>query len=47
MKEKNVYASPEVDVVELQPEGVVCTSGEFDPSNWNPGSSDWWNDPNF
>ena len=40
MIQKNLYTSPEVDVVELQPEGVVCTS--LNGSSIEPGISDNW-----
>ena len=47
MTEKEFYTSPEVDVFTVQTEGVICTSGDFDHNNWNPGSTYWWNDPLF
>lgn len=37
MKEKERYYSPEIEVMELKPEGVVCTSGEredYTPIEW-------------
>ena len=37
MKEKERYFSPEIEVMELKPEGVVCTSGEredYTPIEW-------------
>lgn len=40
MIQKNLYTSPEVDVVELQPEGVVCTS--LGGSSIAPGTPDNW-----
>ena len=47
MNKKELYTSPEVDVFVVQTEGVVCTSGGFDPNSWGEGSTDWWSDPNF
>ena len=39
-KEKDFYTSPEVDVIELRVEGVICQStGGMDIPNWG-------NDPN-
>lgn len=42
MNKKELYEQPSVLVFTLQTEGVICTSGEFDPNNWNPGTDDWF-----
>ena len=40
MIQKSYYTSPEVDVVELQPEGVVCTSTDsVTIADWSNGGS--------
>ena len=44
-KEKQVYLSPETETLVIQVEGVVCTSGEFNPNQWNPGNEDWFVNP--
>ena len=34
MTQKELYTSPEVTVLTLQSEGVVCQSGNMSISNW-------------
>lgn len=45
MTEKELYTSPEVKVFNVRIEGVICTSGEFNPNQWNPGNDDWFVNP--
>ena len=45
MIKKELYTSPEVKAFDVRIEGVICTSGEFDPNQWNPGNNDWFVNP--
>ena len=36
-KHKELYKSPQVAVLELMEEGVICTSGLDDPNDYNNG----------
>lgn len=40
MKEKETYEAPEVLVVELKSEGIICASKDVNPSN--PFSNPEW-----
>ena len=43
MKTKDFYTSPEVDVLVVQPEGVICQSGKVNPAMLHL-SSGWGGD---
>ena len=39
MNEKQFYTSPEVDVLMVQTEGVICKSGQVGINDWQNGNS--------
>ena len=39
VKEGGLYAAPEISVVEIYAEGVLCQSGQFE--QWNEESLEW------
>lgn len=41
-KELLGYEAPTTTIFVVQTRRVICTSGEFDPNNWNPGTDDWF-----
>ena len=39
--QKLPYDTPSTDVLDVRPEGVICTSidkGQYDPINWSPAA---------
>jgi hypothetical protein len=34
MKQNKLYVAPKVDVIEIEPQGILCTSGGVEPSNF-------------
>lgn len=36
------YESPEITVLDLQIEGVICGSGNLDAQDWSEGNSNWF-----
>ena len=35
MKQNKLYVAPQVDVIKIEPQGILCTSGGVEPSNFN------------
>lgn len=36
------YVTPSVNVLNVQAEGVLCASGEFEAPDWGEGQKDWF-----
>ena len=35
MRQKELYAAPETEVLELRPEGMICQSGQIEGTEWD------------
>ena len=35
MKQNKMYVTPKVEVIEVEPQGILCTSGGADPTNFD------------
>ena len=36
------YETPSVNVLDVQAEGVLCGSGDFDAPDWGEGNNNWF-----
>ena len=36
------YVAPSVNVLDVQAEGVLCASGDFDAPDWGEGNNNWF-----
>lgn len=36
------YEAPFVNVLDVQAEGVLCGSGDFDAPDWGEGNNNWF-----
>ena len=34
MKQNKLYVAPKMEVIEVEPQGILCTSGGVEPSNF-------------
>jgi hypothetical protein len=35
MKQNKMYVTPKVEVIEVEPQGILCTSGGVEPTGFN------------
>ena len=35
MKQHKMYVAPQVDVIEVEPQGILCTSGGVEPTGFS------------
>ncbi len=35
MKQNKLYVAPKMEVIEVEPQGILCTSGGFEPTGFN------------
>ena len=35
MKQTKMYEAPKMEVIEVEPQGILCTSGGFEPTGFN------------
>ena len=35
MKQNKLYVAPKMEVIEVEPQGILCTSGGVDPTDFN------------
>lgn len=42
MGEVSSYETPFVKTLEVQSEGVLCASGDFDAKDWETGNNNWF-----
>lgn len=36
------YEAPSVNLLDIQVEGVLCASGDFDAKDWETGLTNWF-----
>ena len=41
-QEVHSYETPSVNVLNVQAEGVLCASGDFEAPDWGEGNNNWF-----